>query len=675
MNIGFYPRMAATGMRKNGRLYIPYLATCILMVAMFYIVNYLGFNKTVTKLIDSGAATDLLQFGSGVIGLFGCIFLFYTHKTLIKGRLKEFGVYSVLGMSRRNLARVIFWETVITWAISLAGGLASGIALSKLAELGFMRMTGSEISYSFNLSLGSIFASIVVFTAIFFLIFLSSVRHVGFVTTIGLIRSAKAGEKAPKANYVIGILGVLLLLAGYYIALSIKDPLSALLWFFVAVILVILGTYLTFIAGSVMLMRLLSKNKKYYYKAEHFVSVSSMAYRMRRNGAGLASICILITMVLVMLSCTSSLYMNVDDTLVLLYPYDINAHTVKYGYEEEYRALAPELDQIVNDTCAEYGISQKGATVFTDYYMTGYFDDATFDPTVDPTEEFASTGFKKTVQIYLYDLADYNRLTGKNISLSDGEILAGVRGDIEFKDTIRIAEDVYNVKDRVDREVEVFRGVTAGALINTLIVVTGDVHKTASLYKDYIDFAGDPMIAWDWYYGFDAGLDEETELKLASAIQTKLIERLDGQHMVTYCASKANERESTISTFGGFLFLGILLSIVFLVSCVLIIYYKQISEGYEDQSRFDIMQKVGMTKDSIKKSINSQMLTVFLIPIIFASLHLACALPLLHKLLMLFGFNNMPMLIVCCLICVLICALIYTAVYKLTSNAYYRIVA
>ena len=303
--MSFYIKLATDGMRKNGRLYTPYLVTCMLMVAVFYILHFLGNSGVMEGMPGGHTATDMMQMGTYIMTVFGLLFLFYTQGVLIKGRKKEFGLYSILGMNKSNIGKIIFFETVITWAIAVIGGLAAGIGLSKLAEMGFTKMIEVPTRYTFSVSMTSVVMTLIVFTVIFFLIYLNSVRQVRFSSPIELVRADKAGEKPPKANWIVGVPGLVILGAGYFIALRIQQPMAALMWFFVAVILIIIGTYLVLIAGSVILCRVLQKNRNYYYRTNHFISVSSMAYRMKRNGAGLASICILLTMILVMLSSTS----------------------------------------------------------------------------------------------------------------------------------------------------------------------------------------------------------------------------------------------------------------------------------------------------------------------------------------------------------------------------------
>ncbi len=676
MKAGFYPKMAVGGMRKNGRLYLPYIAACILMVSVFYIMHLLGFSDMLENFTGAGTARDMLKFGTVVMAVFGTIFLFYTQSTLIKGRLKEFGLYNVLGMNRGNLGRIVFFETLIIWFISVSAGLGAGIGLSKLAELGFRKMLGMDSSYKFTVSMESVIFTVAVYSVIFFLIFLNAARKVRFSRAINLINSDKTGEKPPKANWFVGILGLLILCSGYVIALKIKQPISAFFGFFIAVILIIIGTYLVLIAGSVMFCRMLQKNKKYYYKTNHFVSVSSMAYRMKRNGAGLASICILLTMILVMMSSTSALYLNREETLRNHYPRQINCSAEKYGYSEEYDEKVAEVSEGIINKVEEAGSKAGNIVSITECTLSGYFDNGRLDIDTDPMEAFGAIDYDKVAQAYFFDLDEYNRLTGSNEDLSEGEVMVAVWGNLPFGDEIGIGKETFKVAKRFNPMTGDFKHAIISSVFSTLYIVVDDLDTIAGYYGDYIDPRGEPMLVWEWKYYFDTDLDEEKQMEFAKELAPFIRDDLYAHDFFSVrCDSRAYERADFVRTFGGLFYLGILLTIIFLVSCVLIIYYKQISEGFEDQGRFGIMQKVGMTKKNIRKSINSQMLTVFLIPIVFACVHLAVVLPIINKLLMLFGHNDVTLLLICAGVCVLVCGLFYAAIYKVTSNAYYKIVS
>ena len=676
MKAGFYPKMATDGMRKNGRLYTPYFVTSILMVCIYYILHFLGNSGVIDGMPGGGTAAQMMRLGTYVMTVFALVFLFYTQATLIKGRKKEFGLYSILGMNKHNIGKILFFEALITWAIALAGGLVSGIAFSKLSELGFARMIGGPTRYTFSISASSVSATLITFTAIFFLIYLNSVRQVRFANPIELVRAEKAGEKPPKANWLLGIAGLMILGAGYFLALKIQQPMAALMWFFVSVILIIIGTYLVMICGSVLLCKILQKNPDYYYKTNHFVSVSSMSYRMKRNGAALASICILLTMILVMLSSTSALYTGSEECLDVRYPNEIGAFACKYGYDENLPGLGEKLDVDLKEAASSHGAAVTNNRTFYEYSVTGTLENSRLDINLNSLTDMAFINYDKVAQLLFIDVNDYNRVFGHDETVAPGDALVGTSKNIIIGDVLTIGDVPFNVAGRIDDQIAEIDPAAQGSASPGVFVIVNDIEEVAQKFTMYTDYDGSPMLVWFWNCGFDTGLDAEGQIALAQTLREILDEELkDLDFDNYYCESHEAERGDFVSTFGGLFFLGILLSIIFLISCVVIIYYKQVSEGFEDQARFDIMQKVGMTRDDIKGSINSQMLTVFLIPIIFACVHLAVVLPVVNKLLMLFGLFNMPRLLATAGICTLLCGLFYAAVYKLTSNAYYKIVA
>ena len=324
MRKSFYPKMAWSGISHNRKLYIPYFFTCIVMVMMFYIIDALSASSVLTQMRGGETMQEMLRLGKGIIGIFTLIFLFYTSSFLSKRRSREFGLYNVLGMDKRNLAHIHFWETAIIAGISLASGLVCGIVFSKLAELWMVNILKGQTDFKLRIEGSAIRETILVFLVIFALILLNSLRKMTMASPMELLRSEHTGEKPPKGNWILALIGLIMLGAAYYLAVTIKEPIEALTWFFAAVVLVIAATYLLFVAGSVTLCRMLQKNKQFYYKKQHFVSIASMSYRMKRNGAGLASICVLSTMVLVMLSSTICLYAGTESIMRERYPRDLS---------------------------------------------------------------------------------------------------------------------------------------------------------------------------------------------------------------------------------------------------------------------------------------------------------------------------------------------------------------
>lgn len=675
MKLGFYPRLAWSGMKNNRRLFVPYILAAAGTAAVFYIMFYLASGDLLDGMRGGTAAQSTLSFGVFVIVAFALLFLFYCNSFLVRRRYKEFGLYSILGMNKHNISRVLAWETLLTALLSLIGGIFIGALLSKLAEMIFLHMLGGTADYSLHISLPAIKYMLLYFGGIFALIYISSLIKLHRSTAVELVHSESYGEKPVKANPVLGIAGIVLLSAAYILAVSIKEPLQALTIFFIAVIMVIVGTYLVFISGSVLLCKILQKNKRYYYTPRHFVSVSSMTYRMKRNGAGLASICILATMVLVTISSTCCLYFGMVDSVNACYPRDIN---VTFGYdastsltEENADALRDKLVAVLGDT------ERKNILDFRQLSMSGVFENGVFDI----SERFSGSSdiidYGKITNLRIVSLSDYNRISGKSETLAENEVLLhALRTDYGLKTISLGSVETFTVKKTLDA-MPLADG--SGAEISpTITLVVSDFDKTS---ERLVDGAGEYVVRLKWICDFDCSDELEDQDKvcnmIAAASENGEFSDKDGSSGWQYLSyeSRAAEYADFAAVYGGLFFLGVTLSLVFICAAVLIIYYKQLSEGYEDAQRFEIMQKVGMTKQEIRRSINSQLLTVFFLPLIFAGLHLAFAFPFIRKILYMFSFCNTSFLIWTTVISFLVFAVLYALVYKKTSNTYYKIVS
>lgn len=663
----FYPKLAFDGMRKNRRLYIPYLLTGAGMVAMFYILTFLSEEGRISLPRGGETMRVVLSLGTWVVAFFSILFLFYTNAFLMRRRKREFGLYNILGMGKGNLGVVLFWENVFVAAFSFVVGLIAGIALSKLAELGMVRLLQGETSFDFSISITGMCHTVAVYTPIFLLLYLNGLRQLRFSTALALLRSENAGEKPPKGNWFLGLLGVALLGTAYCIAVTIEDPVSAMLLFFVAVILVIAGTYLLMIAGSVLLCRILQKNKRYYYKPNHFVSISSMVYRMKRNGAGLASICILATMVLVMISSTTALYFGGEDSLLARYPREIDLMLYFPNTEAMTREKVDAIREDMVGTVWRHGAEPRNCMDYRSLSFAGVLRDGT----VEPAAFTGAMNISSLVQVHIFSLSDYNAMYGQQTTLSEGEVLVSAYRIPFTSDSISFDNGPsFRVKTQAE---ELFSdGLAAADVLPTLSVVVPDFDATAAALEDSLE-----QFNLRWAYNFDTGLDETAEYELFRDLIDKIAEISEStEEGIGSSFERRNaERDSFYGTYGGFLYLGILLSIVFLFATVLIIYYKQISEGYEDQSRFEIMQKVGMTRREIRRSVNSQLLTVFFLPLLGAGLHMAFAFPMVRKLLLLFNLNNVRLFAATTGVSFLVFAFFYLLVYRGTSNVYFKIVS
>ena len=674
MKRGFYPRLAWSGMRKNSKLYLPYSLACIGMTAMFYILMHLAYSPALELLSSSGEVSTILRLGSFVIGVFSLLFLFYTNSFLVRRRYKEFGLYNVLGMNKGNISRVLAWEALINALISLVGGLFLGIALSKLAELGLVNIMGGKTDLNLRVSVNALEFTTLFYCGIFLLIYINSLIKIRRSSASELVKSENFGEKPPRANWLFGLAGIVILAAAYYIAVSIKTPLTALSLFFIAVIMVIVATYLIFIAGSVWICRLLQKNKRYYYKKNHFVSVSSMVYRMKRNGAGLASICILATMVLVMISSTTCLYFGAEDALRDRYPRDISISASYSGLDsmtdENISALRGEISAAVGGAETENILDYRCAS------LVGSLENGILDLSEASIYSTAMTTYDYVAEVYIVPLADYNAIAGTNESLgSDEAMIYAYRMDYTDK-TFAVDELVsFRVKKVLD-SFPIADGSAMASIAPTVFVIVPDFADTVAKLGGAVSSSGDEPASLSWNYAFDTPVSDEEETAMCERIGERLSECSESGGYLYYSReSLAANRADFYGMFGGLFFLGIMLSIAFICAAVLIIYYKQISEGYEDRRRFEIMQNVGMTKKEIRSSINSQLLTVFFLPLIFAGLHLGFAFPFIHKLLMLFNLSNLPLLIGTTAISFGVFALLYAVVFRVTSNAYYNIVS
>ena len=672
-----YPRLAWQGITKNKRLYLPFLLTCVGMVMMTYILLSLASSPVLKTFPGGDVMPMILSMGSFVMAAFAVLFLFYTNSFLIRRRNREFGLYNILGMGKGNLARVLAWESVMMALVAIVGGEALGIALGKLFELVLVNIVGGDVQMDFTVSVPATAMTAILYLGIFALLFLRSLVTVCRTNAAALLRSESYGEKPPKANWAFGLAGFGILGAAYYIAVTIKQPLTALAVFFIAVLMVIVGTYLIFISGSVLLCRTLQKNKRYYYQKNHFISVSSMAYRMKRNGAGLASVCILATMVLVMISSTTCLYVGQEDAVNARYPRDMDVAVYGRSDHPLDEAEAEQLRQGVESTVFNFGGQTSNVATYREISASGLPDGG--DLRLGNAGASAADSTRVT-QLHFLPLEDYNAATGQSLTLNDGQVyVAALRTDFPY-DTLTVdGEWTFRV---MDRDIPPLSGPFMADITPTLMVVIPHFTQFVQELEDGLSEKYGWYLTATWHYAFDTDLPENqqgnidgTTPNLEDALNGYLAGVSSDWGVGVSVESKAANRADFYGTYGGLFFLGIMLSIVFIFAAVAILYYKQLSEGYEDQSRFDIMQKVGMTKQDIRRSINSQLLTVFFLPMALAGVHLCFAFPFIHKLLLLFNLSNTPLLIGTTVVSYVAFALLYTLAYKLTSNAYYRIVS
>lgn len=663
MRLGFYPRLALDGIRKNRRMYLPFILTSSIMAAIFYILLFLQQSRTVLTMEGGENVAVMLRFGVIVIAVFSCIFLFYTNSFLIRRRKSEFGIYSILGMNRRNIGRMLLCETFIVYALTVLFGGAAGILLSKLSELLLVNIMSGGITFTLSVSFGSLFYTVIVFGVIFLLLFFNALRQIRFSSTISLIKSEKLGEKPPKGNILFGLLGLVILAAAYWLALSIKDPVAAMVWFLVAVLMVIVATYLIMVSGSILLCRVLQKAKGYYYTPKHFVSVSSMAYRMKRNGAGLASICILATMVLVTVSTTTSMYFGIDDAINMQNPRDIYVRLTDGDRSGIAYDNTAKVRSSIADTADSLSMKTQNVVEYRHMWLRVINTGDTLTNSLDAEGS--------TVYLSIMPLSDYNTVTKSNNTLKPGEALITTYNTKYGSDTVNLwGSCEYRLKKAEgnfsDYDLKASNTPVITLVVNDLGEIAGPpVQRSASGYS---------TARYSYLYYFDTGADPQQQLHDGWLFNENIAKRDDIKYKALSYSLRESNKIDYKGNFGGLFYLGIILSIVFLLAAVLIIYYKQISEGYEDRSRFEIMQKVGMTRREIKRSINSQLLTVFYLPLIGAGMHLLFAFPMIRQILQLMQLKNIGLFAITTAVSYLVFTVIYMVVYKITSNAYYNIV-
>lgn len=651
-----YVRLAAQNIKKHRRSYVPFMLAGIFVAAVSYILNSLSGNP------DLGPTAQMMfTFGNGVVMLFSVIFLFYTNSFLMKQRKKELGLYNVLGMNKGHIARVIGLETLFAALIVIIGGSAFGILLDKLTFLIVAKMMRITPSYGFHVMPKSLQHVVIVFGVIYLLIYISNVFRVRTSRPIELLHGTSVGEREPKTKVIMAVLGVLCIGAGYTLSiLSSREPVLAISLFFIAVVLVVIGTYFLFTAGSIALLKLLRRNKNYYYKTNHFISVSGMLYRMKQNAVGLSNICILSTMVLVILSSTCSLWFGTEDMIYNRYPADILLSLEDPNHMVDMATfLTDELKSVPGGSYTSYE------------FLTGY--DST-----EEIEDSASAIFVKdgtaqigsiTCNVLFFSAETYNRITGENVTVEPGTALYMSVDGVPMPDTMTFAGTTYTLSP-TPKSFNL-RGKYNAYVSKPYVVVLPDYAEKSK------------VITPTEYYCISLGsLTDEEQQAFYDAIIEDVTTVMpedesvfwDGDGYFNFECRVENEQEIR-GMYGSFLFMGISLGFVFTVAAVLIIYYKQISEGMEDKTRFAIMQKVGLSQKEVKHSIHTQILTVFFLPLITAGIHVMFAYPIIRAILRAMMLSSETVFITCTVASFLVFSVLYAVVYVLTAKVYYRIIS
>jgi len=642
LKINFFPQLALLNLRKNSRVYTPYILASIGTIMMFYILGSMAFDEEgLSRTYGGIQMLAILRLGLIVVGLFSIIFLLYTNSFLIKRRKKELGLYNILGLGKRHLAKMMFFETLYVALISIIAGLLLGMLLSKLMFALLLRIVSFPVPLGFSVSSIGIIVTVLLFGAIYFLALLSNLVQVGKARPIELMRGSQYGEREPKTKWLLALIGVGTLGYGYYIAQTVEAPGQLIGMFFYAVILVIIGTYCLFTAGSIAVLKAMRRNKRFYYRTKNFTSVSGMLYRMKKNAVGLANICILSTMVLVMISTTVSLYIGIDDTVNSIHPAEVQM--TMYGEDPSFME---KMNSALDTALTRTGLKEQRRVNYRHFGVS-----------------FGSFAKGNGYRSYTFlPLSHYNAIEGENLTLDEGEVIicgsfAGDSLAIEGTDFSAKVKEVRPDFSFADRYIE-------GA---TWHVVVKDLDEVYSELSAQIpDNVGDmTCIA-----GSELGQGAEAEQMLAEELRAALKEI----GLAANISLRSEERSQLVSLYGGLLFLGIFLGALFSMATAMIIYYKQVTEGFEDKERFEIMQKVGMSLGEVKKTIRRQILIVFFLPLAAAVVHIAFAFKIITRMLNRLLISNVRLFALCTAATVLGFALVYTVVFALTARSYYKIV-
>ena len=659
----FFPKMAAGNLVRNRRFEFPYLLTGLITVAMFYNMTFLTFHEELKNMPGGATIPTIMNLGTMVVGLFAVIFLLYTNTFLMKRRHKEIGLYNILGMSKRHIAVVMLWETVYTCLITVVGGLLLGILLSKLMLLLLYKILFFSVSFGFMVSWKSVGITAVLFVAIYLVALLLNLLHVHLSKPVELLKGGSVGEKEPKTKVLLAILGVVTLGAGYYIAITTESPLEALMLFFLAVILVIIGTYCLFTAGSIAFLKATKKRKNYYYQAKHFIGISGMLYRMKQNAVGLANICILSTMVLVMISTCVCLYIGTGDALNAMYPHDI---IYSQSWQDSGNRSKEEVRVQIQEALDKAGMEPTHVQEVDQLTTVNSMPEEATLGGVDPNAGVMD--LSNTVTTLVVTAEGYRQMTGNTLNLAPGEAA------------------IYTTESQGEWEQISFLGLSFSIITwlpeapaitvegyserYIFLVVADDAAMEAVYQQQMLDGGGlASNIYWEYSLDFD-GVSKEEMLQLYQTLRSSVLSDTGDN---TLSCRDAQEVDF-YSLYGSLLFLGLFLGALFLMATVLIIYYKQISEGYEDKERFAIMEKVGMSQQQVRTAIRSQVRMVFFLPLLGAIIHLAASFKMISKLMAALGLQNIPLFALCCVGTVAAFAVGYFIIYHLTARTYYKIV-
>ena len=655
-------KLAISNLIKNRKLYYPFALSVILAVTISYLFYSLAFNPKIVDLRGASAIQFTLQLGLVVVTLASAIIVLYANSFVMKNRSKELGVYGMLGLEKRHLIGMTFKELLIFGLVTVTAGIGIGALFDNLIFALLLKLAKMKVELVATFQWSVVLSILLVFGLVFLVIvFLNALRIIR-MDALQLSREKAKGEKKGRFLVLQTLVGLITLGGGYYLAQSVKDPVSAVLTFFIAVMLVIFATYLLFNAGITVFLQLLKKNKRYYYQPNNLISVSNLIFRMKKNAVGLATIAILSTMVLVTMSAATSIYNGSENMKKLMYPHDFDVKGQNVEVEDLDKLLtqyASEKNLTISNkdvlSYASFGLSSQDGTKLTIF------------------EKGQNSVMPKTVFL-VFDQKDYEKMTGQKLNLTGNEVGLWARNDqLKGQKAFSLNNQNYTIKQEIQQD------FAMNHVSNQYVLLVSDYnYLVVPNLQNFLEQYQDSAVYTQFYGGMDVTASQEEQLKLTDdfdAYVNNFSHNLKSEDAMVYNGTTKTDAIAEMNAlFGGILFIGIFLSIIFMIGTVLVIYYKQISEGYEDRERFVILQKVGLDQKQIKQTINKQVLTVFFLPVIFAFLHLAFAYHMLSLILKVIGVVDTAMMLSVTLSICGIFALIYVLIFMITSRSYRRIV-
>ena len=662
MNNLLYARLAKTNLSKNRQNILPYLLSCIGTVVMFFIMDTLAQGSGFDSMIGKDTILTVMGMGTYIIGLFAVIFLIYSNSFLAKRRKKEFGLFQILGMEKKHLAKILFFESLYLWAASLGIGILLGVLLYRLLFLVLIKLTGLNGTIGFAFSAKAVGSTMLLFGLIFVINFLLSLRQIHVSQPVELLHGGAQGEREPKTKMLTAVFGFMLLGVGYYLALTCQSSMDALDKFFIAIALVMAGTYCLFSAGSIAFLKILKKNKNYYYQTRHFTSISGMLYRMKQNAAGLANICILSTGVLLVISISTCLWTGIEEVTYTRFPHQISIEAnsgIMKTVEPVSQKMIEEVKTGIDQHLEEKQLRKKYESDQRYYVMLAAVDR-------NKVEKTQSDDAAASTLIKIMEESEYNQVTGEQVELEPGQALVFQAKQKNYGyDTIELGNQMYEVKKwNTDKKSYILDEKTQ--VYETMTVVT----RNKEAKEAYAAVQGKEPEGYSWEYALDLTGDAGEQIAVGDEIETILTE----SSFNGWLEVREKERNTVYSLYGSILFLGVFIGVLFLMGAVMIIYYKQVSEGFDDRKRFQIMQKVGMSRKEIRQTIQSQVVTVFFLPLVAAVIHTMAAFPFTKRIMALMNFPDSNMFLAATGMTIAAFTVVYLIVYVLTARAYYKIV-